>query len=529
MRMFKLILTAAVFTALFSCATTDSLGNSEAVVSLNLVSTYDTGVFDESAAEIVTFDAASGRVFFVNANDSAVQIIENTTLVGEVTFGDGAANSVVSKNGIIAVAVEADNKQAPGKLYFIDVDGNKLNSVTVGSLPDMVTITGDGKYALVANEGEPSSDYSVDPEGTVSIVDLSKGAANLTDADVTTVQFMESQVMGAPVRHTGPEGTTFGQDMEPEYIAISGDNAYAFVAMQENNAIAKIDIAKAQVVFIKSLGAKDHSLAGNGLDASNKDDNPGNIKTWPVMGLYMPDAIAAHDIGGKTYIFTANEGDSREYEDGDFSYIDEDRIKDITLDPSVFPKAAELQDQANLGRLKILNTEGDIDGDGDYDALYSMGARSFSIWDEDLNLVWDSGDAFEQTILKMYPETFNASNDNLAADDRSDDKGPEPEAVAIGEIDGATYAFIGAERFGGIFVYNVSNPKAPVFVEYVLTRNMKAAVNEDLEYDDTSYANTGDLGPEGFAFVPASQSSTGSAMLIVGNEVSGTVNIFEVK
>jgi hypothetical protein len=360
MRMFKLILTAAVFTALFSCATTDSLGNSEAVVSLNLVSTYDTGVFDESAAEIVTFDAASGRVFFVNANDSAVQIIENTTLVGEVTFGDGAANSVVSKNGIIAVAVEADNKQAPGKLYFIDVDGNKLNSVTVGSLPDMVTITGDGKYALVANEGEPSSDYSVDPEGTVSIVDLSKGVENLTDADVTTVQFMESQVKGAPVRHTGPAGTTFGQDMEPEYIA-------------------------------------------------------------------------------------------------------------------------------------------------------------------------DSGDAFEQTILKMYPDTFNASNDNLAADDRSDDKGPEPEAVAIGEVDGAIYAFIGAERFGGIFVYNVSNPKVPVFVEYVLTRNMKAAVNEDLEYDDTSYANTGDLGLEGFAFVPASQSTTGSAMLIVGNEVSGTVNIFEVK
>jgi 2',3'-cyclic-nucleotide 2'-phosphodiesterase/3'-nucleotidase/5'-nucleotidase len=529
MRLTQFMLAAAVLTALFSCTTTDSMGNSEAEVSLNLLSTYETGVFDESAAEIVTYDVGSGRVFFVNANDSSVQIIENTTLVGEVTFGDGAANSVVSKNGIIAVAVEADDKQAPGQVYFIDVNGNQLSSVTVGSLPDMVTLTSDGMYALVANEGEPSDDYSVDPEGTVSIIDLSGGVENLTDADVTTVKFMESQTMGSKVRHTGPEGTTFGQDMEPEYIAVSGDDAYAYVAMQENNAIAKIDIAKAEVVFIKSLGSKDHSVEGNGLDASNKDDQPGNIKTWPVNGLYMPDAIAAYDIGGKTYIFTANEGDSREYEDGDFAYIDEDRIKDITLDPTAFPNAAELQDQANLGRLKILNTEGDIDGDGDYDELYSMGARSFTIWDEDLNLVWDSGDAFEKTIFAQYPETFNSSNDNLEADDRSDDKGPEPEAVVIGQVDGAYYAFIGAERFGGIFVYNVSNPKAPVFVEYVLTRNMKAAVNEDLEYDDTSYANTGDLGPEGFAFVPSSQSSTGSAMLIVGNEVSGTVNYFEVK
>lgn len=516
------------------CATqngTDMMNEATAhTVELELAAVYRTDVFDESAAEIVAFDATTGRTFFVNANDSELQILDaSAQLVDRVSFDSGAANSVAIANGLIAVAVEADPAQDPGRVYFLESDGTMVSSVQVGSLPDMVALTPDGSYALVANEGEPTDDYRADPDGSVSIIDLSAGARNVTQADVTTVTFSPDDVQGDPIR-IAAIATSFQADLEPEYIAVDRDGEFAYVAFQENNAIAKIAIASATVEFIKSLGYKDHSIDGNGLDASNEDGEI-NIQTWPVRGLYMPDAIDVVRIDGEDYILTANEGDSREYETDDFAYIDESRIGDdeIVLDPTTFPNASALREDANLGRLKILNTEGDVDGDGDYDELYIMGARSFSIWNSDLELVFDSGDTFERTIAERYPDYFNVSNDNLAFDDRSDDKGPEPEAVLVGEIHGNLYAFIGSERFGGIFVYDITVPSRAVMVDYVTTRNFSATVNGNLEYDETGFDNTGELGPEGFAFVPADQSPNGVAWLIVGSEVSGSVSFYEVR
>ncbi len=277
-----------------------------------------------------------------------------------------------------------------------------------------------------------------------------------------------------------------------------------------------VDIATGTANSIIALGVKDHSLDGNGLDASNRDDTI-NIATYPVLGYFLPDAITSVSIGGKDYILSANEGDSRDYD----GYSEETRVADLVLDPVAFPNATNLQEDAKLGRLKTTIANGDTDGDGDHDVIYSYGARSFSIWDaSDGSLVWDSGDDFEQKLAERIPEQFNSNNDdNDSFDSRSDDKGPEPEAITVANYDGRVYALIGLERVGGIMVYDISDPAVPVFVEYVANRN----------YDvDADSEEAGDLGVEDIEWISAEDSPNGSPLVVTANEVSGTISIWSV-
>jgi Ca2+-binding RTX toxin-like protein len=252
----------------------------------------------------------------------------------------------------------------------------------------------------------------------------------------------------------------------------------------------------------------------NALDASDEDGNI-NIRNWPVQGMYQPDAIATFAVNGETYIVTANEGDARDYD----GFSEEVRVADLTLDPDAFPNADELQAEAALGRLTVTNTLGDPDGDGDFDQLFSFGARSFSIWDSAGNLVFDSGDDFERITAELLPDEFNSDNDeNDSLDSRSDAKGPEPEGVVTGVVDGRTYAFIGLERIGGIMVYDVTNPVSPSFVQYINTR----------DFEGNAEAGTaGDLGPEGLVFIAAEDSPTGRPLLAVANEVSGSTTLYD--
>ena len=258
------------------------------------------------------------------------------------------------------------------------------------------------------------------------------------------------------------------------------------------------------------MGTKDHSLFINGLDASNKDKRI-NIREWPVKGLYMPDAIASATIGGKNYLFTANEGDAREYEDGDFLYVDEARVKDLKLDSTIFTEP-DLQSSEKLGRIKVKTALPDTNAAGEYKTLYTFGARSFSIWDTEGNLVFDSGNDFERITAERYPNDFNSTNsDNDSFDNRSDDKGPEPEAVTVIHLAGETYALVGLERMGGVMVYNVSDPANAKFVEYFNDRNYSELdFQEDFIKDtlrtDTEIAsilkNTVASGPESITFIP---------------------------
>ncbi|BES73395.1 hypothetical protein RE428_44130 [Marinobacter nanhaiticus D15-8W] len=531
-----------------------SNGNDDQVTQVSLelevAGTYNTGIFDGGAAEIVAYDAANKRLFVVNSADVTVDVLDANdpampSLLDTIdASAEGAsANSVAVHEGLVAVAIEAVVKQDPGKVVFYNTtDLNKVGEVTVGALPDMLTFTPDGSKILVANEGEPSDDYANDPEGSVSIIDLTNGVASATvaTADFRAYDGKEAELREQGIRIFGP-GASASQDFEPEYIAVAPNGAKAWVTLQENNAVAEVDLATQSISAVLPLGYKDHSVTGNELDPSNRDlneiDDDGAIRiaNWPVLGMYQPDSIASYSVGGAAYYVTANEGDSRDY--GGFS--EEVRIKDLTLAAGAFDELPDLQEDHQLGRLNTSWTMGisnncdpysagagnykdDALANCEFDTLYAYGTRSFSIWAEDGTLVYDSGSDFETITAEQLPEFFNGNNDENSFDNRSDDKGPEPEGLALGKINDQTFAFIGLERVGGIVVYDITDPQSPKFVQYLNNRDFSVS-QTDLEA-----GMAGDLGPEGLVFIPSDNSPTGQPLLAVGNEVSGTTTLYTI-
>ncbi|MFT4755603.1 MAG: 2',3'-cyclic-nucleotide 2'-phosphodiesterase (5'-nucleotidase family) [Vicingaceae bacterium] len=488
-------------------------------VQLKLLTSYR-GLVSAGSTEILAYDSTSQRLFVTNSSNDRVEILDfsNPSAITRIDSIDisnfGAINSVAVQNGIVACAIQANSTMANGTVAFYDTNGVAISNVTVGVLPDMVVFSPDGNTVMTANEGEPDDTYTMDPEGSISIIDISGGVASVTNSNVTTLGFASFNSQAAALRIQGVRlfgpGASVAQDMEPEYVAISADNTRAYVACQENNAVVIVDLVTNTILSINALGTKDHSLPGNGLDSDRRSDEI-HIAQAPFQGFYMPDAIAPYEANGNKYFITANEGDSRDYG----GYSEEDRLDDLTLDPTIFPNEAEIFEA--YGDIKITTASGDIDNDGDYDVIHTYGARSFTIWDGVTgNLVYDSGDDFEQ-IIKNHPEyfrLFNVADDDNVIKNRSDDKGPEPEAVTVGIVHGVPYAFIGMERTGGVMVYDITNPASPTFVEVKISR-------------DTATGG-GDQAPEGLIFIPESQSPTNRAMLISANEASNTLSIWEV-
>ncbi|MFG6402919.1 choice-of-anchor I family protein [Microbacterium sp. P04] len=516
-----------------------------AALNLDPIGTYDTNQFDESAAEIV--QAYRDRLFVVNAQLGSVDVLDNsdpTAITKEFALSsEGVANSLaIRDDGLGVVAFEAEEKTDPGHLVFFDANATDaasavLGEVTVGALPDMVTISKDGTYAVIANEGEPADDFSVDPEGSVSVVKLPAGIAAPAADAVKSANFRAfeaggTKVLDPKVRVFGPDvaardqGTTplaanrVSRNLEPEYITTSGTTAY--VALQEANAIAVVDLAKVEVTKIMPLGFKDYATAT--LDASDRDPNGAptyNQKSYPgLYGVYMPDGINSYVAAdGKTYLVTANEGDAREWG----AYVEPARVKDLGkngLAPvcADSPLASKLGD-ADLGRLNVTTSMG-LNADGTcYSQLYTFGGRSFSVWTTDGALVFDSGSQIEEITHTANPAFFNSNHTESNLEGRSDDKGPEPENLAIGVVNGKTYAFVGLERVGGVIAYDITDAAAPKYVTYINNRNFAATPGTP---------EAGDLGPEGIAFISELRSPTGTPLLAVGNEVSGSTTVYEI-
>jgi hypothetical protein len=508
-------------------------------IELTVLGTYASGIFNAGGSEIAAHDPLMQRLYVVNAQDASVNVLDIAnpavpTLVGTISvlpFG-GVANSVAVHEGLVAVAMEATpNRTDPGKVVFFDSSLTFVSVVTVGAIPDMLTFTHRGRYVLVANEGEPKSynqPDSVDPEGSVSIIDLRDGPATLTQANVRTADFHafngnEAALRAMGIRIYGPNANA-SRDFEPEYIAVSPDDTTAWVTLQENNAMAIVDIPSAQVTSLTALGLKDHNLPGNGLDPSDRDNAAGSgpaihIGNWPIKGMYQPDAIAVYPIGAELFLFMANEGDARTDWPG---FNEEATIGSLgyVLDTNVFPNATTLKQNRNLGRLRASNASGDTDGDGDFDEIHTFGARSFSIRTTAGALVFDSGEDFEQINAALHPAViFNPSHSNNTFDDRSRSKGPEPEGIAVGRAFQRTWAFVGLERVGGVMVYDVSDPHHPRFATYANNRNFAGTF---------SFATAGDLGPEGILFIDEGDSPTGEPLVVTANEISGTTTIYKV-
>lgn len=590
---------------LIASATLAACGGGEDTVELEFLGRYSTGQFGVSAAEIPAYDADSKRVFVVNALSGRVDVLDlsqpaQPTKVGEIAaegvLAGAVVNSVAVHKGVVALAIEAPVKTDPGRVALYRAkDLSLIGSVTVGAQPDMLSFTPNGKQLLVANEGEPSDDYQTDPQGSVSVIDVSRPASpSVRTAGFGAFNGQAAALRAKGVRLYGPDASV-AQDLEPEYIAIDEDGKTAWVTLQENNALARLDIARATITDIVPLGSKDHGKAGNELDASDADGKTINIRAWPgVRGLYLPDAIAAYKTKGRHYLVTANEGDARAWGEDNAAYwagdasqgfVEEFRVKHLVnrngwsgragddlppqlnalaagglLNPSTFgycgavdgnPGNCRADDQ--LGRLNItwtmgyrthpdgspmmFSAAGVPDAGGNrlmYDQLYSYGARSFSIWDDKGQLVWDSGAEFEKFFASAdcklgtkrnipCADFFNSGHDEgNAKDSRSDAKGPEPEGIALGRIEDRTLAFIGLERMGGVLVYDITDPKAPKRLDYLNTRDEWLSNPPEL-------ATAGDLGPEGLTFIPAHQSPNGKPLLVVGNEVSGTTSVYQLK
>lgn len=491
-------------------------------IELNYVASYEP-VSGTSTCEIVVYDSASKRLITTSSIQNRLDISNfanpaNIQLIKSIDMAPyGGVTSVATYNGVVAVSSPNVNPQLPGSVVFFNTNGDFQKQVTVGALPDMVCFTPDGKFVLTADEGQPNDAYTVDPEASVSMIDISGGITALTQANVTVIPFTSFNAQEAALLASGVRKlkatSTLSQDFEPEFITVAADSKKAWVTLQENNAIGEIDITSKTITSVWSCGTKDFTAMGNGFDASDNNSNI-LIANWPIKSYYLADGVANYSVGSDTYLVTANEGDEKEYG----GLVERTTVGAVKLDSIKFPNRDVLQQSYNMGRLRITNLKGDTDNDGDYDELYMVGARSFSIFNANTkSIVYDSKDDFE-TITASDSATasiFNADNEGNGFKGRSRAKGPEPEGVTVAKISGQTFAFVALERVGGVMVYNITNPTTPTFSDYKNSRSK------------TAY--TGDHGPEGIIYITPQASPNGKAYIVVANEISGTVSVFEVK
>lgn len=488
---------------------------------VEMISRFDTGLADEDGGliEIVTYNTEATMAYAVAGSIGELIVIDMSELslaglagtgynmealladsdMGTFTYGDMSSVAVNEDGTLLAVAIQEADYTANGlvAIFELNEDGTlseNIEFVDCGVQSDMLTFTPDGTMILVANEGEPREGYTatgaVDPEGSVTIITVGETYTS-EKASFEGVTYDSNVLLKT--------GSTPQADFEPEYIATTDTTAY--VALQENNAIAVLDLATKAFTGVYGLGLQDFGTVALDMVA----DEEINITTQNnVYGIRMPDGISLYTIDGVDYLFTANEGDGREWGDGDDEYVNEN--KDTTSYNGT--EYAEKVTWFNPADYTML----------DQDKDYLFGTRSFSIFavtGTGLELVFDSESDFETLTADYVTENFNCSNDNISLEDRSGKKGVEPEYAMVGEVDGSIYAFIGLERLGGVMVYDVTDPADAEYVNYINTRNY-----------DTDIA--GDVAPEGMAFVSANDSPTGEALLLVANEVSGTMPVYEL-
>ncbi len=491
-------------------------------IELNYIGSFDPSGSNSSTCEIVVHDPISQRLFTTSAVAGFLDIINFSNpsapvLINSIDLNSyGGVTSVAVKNGIVAVASPNTDETLNGSVVFFNTNGVFLKQVTVGALPDMITFSPNGNKVMTANEGQPNTAYTIDPEGSVSIIDISGGIPSLTQANVTTLDFtsynpQETTLLASGIRKVKAT-STLSQDFEPEYITISSDSQKAYVALQENNAIAEINLNTNTISNIWALGTKDIRLPGNGFDIS---DNNGQIliANWPINAFYIPDAISNYTVAGTNYIVTANEGDEKEY--GTFTERTTVGASTYVLDPINFPNSSVLKQNHNMGRFRTTNVNGNTDSDTEYEVINCVGSRSFSIFNATTKqIVFDSGDDFEMYTATNFPTLFNSDHESNTVKNRSRAKGPEPEGVTVAQIGTETFAFISLERIGGVMVYNISNPNNVTFANYKNSRSTSA------------YA--GDHGPEGITYITPENSPNGIPHVLVANEISGTISIFEV-
>ncbi|WP_339271159.1 choice-of-anchor I family protein [Paenibacillus sp. FSL K6-1330] len=499
-------------------------------LAMKMIGHYSVGTSnkDGGVAEIVKYNKDNGKLYLVNGSTQPASLeivslgadgslqkdkqinVEDLASTGGFLYGDLTSVDINTKTKQVVVVVQEQDHAKAGKVLVLDYDGGLIGSYETGIQPDMVKYTSDGRYILTADEGEPRTEIASDPEGSITIIDTLSGEVSYLKFDDPSIIDDQVHIRGpveadGQIRSTGNKDDAV-HDLEPEYISLSEDEETAYVALQENNAIAVVDIAAKRVQAVKGLGYKDFNQPENQLDLLK--DGQIKFENVPFYGMYMPDGIATYSVNGQQYILSANEGDATGWDERS----NESNIGKMkpNLDP-LSPAAQFLADKGTTyDKVEVASDMGN-------EGLYLYGGRSFSIWNAaDMSQVYDSGSDFEKITAERLPNHFNASNDKTDLDSRSSKKGPEPEYVTVGKVGQKTLAFVGLERIGGVMTYDVTNPSDPAFLNYINTRDFNGGIASD-------------SGPEGLDFIPAADSKTGRPLLLVANEVSGTVALLELQ
>ena len=531
--------------------------NGTAALNLTQIARYSAGQYnvDGGVMEIVAYNQATEWAYAINGQSGKLAAIPLAGLTagahveeltgteidvkalveaedGTFQYGDMTSVAISPDSTTLAAALQAQGSNYAGRvaLFTCEEDGTLTLEALVetGAQPDMVTFAGDG-VVLTADEGEPREGYGeniADPKGSVTVVDVEAQESTVVDFSAFDSQRDQLAEDGIVLK----KGSAPSVDLEPEYIAVSDGKAY--VTLQENNAIAVLDIESQAFEGVYSAGFEDHSTTA--IDLDKKDDAYDPQTYESLLGIRMPDGIAAFTVEGTTYLVTANEGDAREWGDEDLGtfYLSEDE-RDFSEEGVTSPTGAITGENSGLeGKVVFFKTE-DFDG-LDPEKDYVFGGRSFTVFqatENGLEEVFTSGDDFEAHTAQYVPEYFNASNDNAVLDDRSGKKGPEAESVTVGTVDGKTYAFVALERTGGVMVYDVTDPEAITFVNYVNTRDFGTTVEGSEEYEDgelDKWVTGGDVAPEGLLFLDAASSPNGEPLLLAACEVSGTVAVYQL-
>lgn len=531
--------------------------NGTAALNLTQIARYSAGQYnvDGGVMEIVAYNQATEWAYAINGQSGKLAAIPLAGLTAgahvealtgteidvkalveaeDSTFqyGDMTSVAISPDSTTLAAALQAQGSNDAGRvaLFTCEEDGSLTLEALVetGAQPDMVTFAGDS-VVLTADEGEPREGYGeniADPKGSVTVVDVEAQESTVVDFSAFDSQRDQLAEDGIVLK----KGSAPSVDLEPEYIAVSGGKAY--VTLQENNAIAVLDIESQAFEGVYSAGFEDHSTTA--IDLDKKDDAYDPQTYESLLGIRMPDGIAAFTVEGTTYLVTANEGDAREWGDEDQGtfYLSEDE-RDFGEEGVTSPTGAITGENSGLeGKVVFFKTE-DFDG-LDPEKDYVFGGRSFTVFqatENGLEEVFTSGDDFEALTAQYVPEYFNASNDNAVLDDRSGKKGPEAESVTVGTVDGKTYAFVALERTGGVMAYDVTDPEAITFVNYVNTRDFGTTVEGSEEYEDgelDKWVTGGDVAPEGLLFLDAASSPNGEPLLLAACEVSGTVAVYQL-
>ena len=548
MKKFPLIaITALTAAALITAGQLPALAN-EATVKVTEISSIASGD-GEGSSEIAAFHAGSKRIFATNGVKNTIDIFDisdvaNPKKVGSVSlapYGNDVTSVAAGKDVVVAAVLVTETFSATGvpttpngKIVVFDTNGKVLSSADVlGVLPDSVTFAPNGTTALVAIEAQPvcakdnpattekeQSDYTKasDPVGGVSVVDLSNPAApvvKFAGFDQFTVAQMKAKGIAVST-----VVNNVSKDFEPEFVT-AVDNETAYVTIQEANAIGKLNIQTA--TFESITRAFESKIATVARDTSDKDSGAGP-RTYPnVVGASQPDAIAGFKMGSGNYFLTANEGDAREY-----TCLNDDlRAASLTVDTRRFPNWSTLKADAALGRAKVNPTNGDKDGDGDIDTIHLRGSNSMTMYRNGL-AIWDSGDLLDQiqtlafgvaNINGAHSYSKDKATMNYVGQERSDDKGAEPEGVAVGMVGDRRIAVLGLERMTALAVFDITQPRVPVFIEWLQMLPTKATPAKDVKH----------WSPEGIVFVPADKSPSGKALIITSYELSGSLSIHQIE